>query len=33
MCHRLHMQIRCRCKILFGNKFYKQYLITFTYDG
>ena len=30
MCHHLHMQIKCQYKILFGDKFFKQFLITFT---
>ena len=27
MCHHLHMQIRCHYKIVFEDKFFKQFLI------
>ena len=33
MCHHLHMQIRCHFKILFGDKSFKQFLNTFTYNA
>ena len=33
MCHHLHTQIRCPYKILFGDKFFKQFLKTFTYNA
>ena len=33
MCHHLHMQIGCKYKILFGDKFFEQFLITFTYKA
>ena len=33
MWHQLHMQIRCQFKILFGDKFFKQFLNTFTYNA
>ena len=33
MCHYLHMQIRIQYKLLFGDKFFKQFLITFTYNA
>ena len=33
MCHQLHMQLRCQYNILFDDKFFKQFLITFTYDA
>ena len=33
MCHHLHMHIRCQYKILFGDKFFKQFLITFTLNA
>ena len=33
MWRHLHMQIRCQFKILFGDKFFKQFLNTFTYNA
>ena len=33
MCDHLRMQIRCQFKILFGDKFFKQFLKTFTYNA
>ena len=33
MCHHLHMQIRCQFTILFGDKLFKQFLNTFTYNA
>ena len=33
MCYHLHMQIRCQFKILFGDKFFEQFLNTFTYNA
>ena len=33
MCHHLHMQIRRQFKILFGDKFFKQFLNKFSYNA
>ena len=33
MHHHLHMQIRCQYNILFDDKFFEQFLITFTYNA
>ena len=33
MCHHLHMQIRCQFTILFGDKLFKHFLNTLTYNA
>ena len=33
MCHHLHMQIKCQYNVLFGDKIFKEFLITFTYNA
>ena len=33
ICHNLHMQIGCQYNILFNDKFFIQFLITFTYNA
>ena len=33
MCHHLHMQKRCQYKISFGDKFFEEFLSTFTYNA